>query len=187
VEASPHGRRHSKSRDAEVISHHYDISNEFYRVVLGPSMTYSCARFVDDTTSLEAAQEAKHDLVCRKLGLHERRGVRLLDVGCGWGSLALHAASRYGALVVGVTLSRAQADLARRRVNEAGLDAQIEIRVQDYRDLRGGALRGHLFGRHVRARRRGEDGASTSRRCTRCWSTAADCSTMPSPASADPV
>jgi cyclopropane-fatty-acyl-phospholipid synthase len=137
VEASPHGRRHSKSRDAEVISHHYDISNEFYRLVLGPSMTYSCARFVGDSTSLEAAQEAKHDLVCRKLGLHERRGVRLLDVGCGWGSLALHAASRYGSRVVGVTLSRAQADLARLRVKEAGLDTQIEIRVQDYRDLRG--------------------------------------------------
>jgi cyclopropane-fatty-acyl-phospholipid synthase len=80
-----------------VISHHYDISNEFYRLVLGPSMTYSCARFVDPTTTLETAQQSKHDLVCRKLGLHERRGVRLLDVGCGWGSMALHAARPYGA------------------------------------------------------------------------------------------
>ena len=137
VEAAPHGRRHSKQRDAEVIRHHYDISNEFYRLVLGPSMTYSCARFVDDSTTLEAAQEAKHDLVCRKLGLHERSGARLLDVGCGWGSMALHAASHYGASVVGVTLSSAQADLARLRVKEAGLEEQIEIRVQDYRDLRG--------------------------------------------------
>jgi len=137
VEASPHGRRHSKSRDAKVVSHHYDISNEFYRLVLGPSMTYSCGRFVEDATTLEAAQECKHDMVCRKLGLHERPHARLLDVGCGWGTLALHAARRYGATVVGVTLSRAQADLARLRIREAGLDAQVEIRVQDYRDLRG--------------------------------------------------
>jgi cyclopropane-fatty-acyl-phospholipid synthase len=137
VEAAPHGRRHSKSRDVKVINHHYDISNEFYRLILGPSMTYSCARFVEDSTSLEAAQECKHDLVCRKLGLHEARGARLLDVGCGWGSLALHAAGRYGATVVGVTLSSPQADLARRRVKEAGFEEQIEIRVQDYRDLRG--------------------------------------------------
>ena len=85
VEASPRGRLHSKSRDAQVISHHYDISNEFYRLVLGPSMTYSCARFTGASTGLEDAQQAKHDLVCRKLGLHERRGLRLLDVGCGWG------------------------------------------------------------------------------------------------------
>ncbi len=136
-EASPRGRRHSKSRDAEVISHHYDISNEFYRLVLGPSMTYSCARFVETSTTLETAQQSKHDLVCRKLGLHEHHGARLLDVGCGWGSMALHAAGYYGAHVVGITLSAAQADLARIRVKEAGLDDQIEIRVQDYRDLRG--------------------------------------------------
>jgi cyclopropane-fatty-acyl-phospholipid synthase len=136
-EASPRGRRHSKRRDAEVISHHYDISNEFYRLVLGPSMTYSCARFVEPSTSLEAAQQSKHDVVCRKLGLHEQRGARLLDVGCGWGSLALHAAEQYDASVVGITLSAAQADLARLRVKEVGLDDQIEIRVQDYRDLRG--------------------------------------------------
>jgi cyclopropane-fatty-acyl-phospholipid synthase len=136
VEASPRGRRHSKSRDAAVISHHYDISNEFYRLILGPSMTYSCARFAETTTSLEAAQQSKHDLVCRKLGLHEHPGARLLDVGCGWGSLALHAARHYDANVVGITLSTAQADLARLGVKEAGLDDQIEIRVQDYRDLR---------------------------------------------------
>jgi cyclopropane-fatty-acyl-phospholipid synthase len=135
-EAAPRGRRHSKSRDAAVISHHYDISNEFYRLILGPSMTYSCARFVEPSDTLEAAQQSKHDLVCRKLGLHEQSDLRLLDVGCGWGSLALHAASHYGANVVGITLSTAQADLARLRVKEAGLDDQIEIRVQDYRDLR---------------------------------------------------
>jgi cyclopropane-fatty-acyl-phospholipid synthase len=136
-EASPRGRRHSKSRDAAVISHHYDISNAFYRLVLGPSMTYSCARFVTDDATLEEAQEAKHDLVCRKLGLSGRPAMRLLDVGCGWGSMALHAARHYDAQVVGVTLSRPQADLARQRVTEAGLDSKVEIRVQDYRDLGG--------------------------------------------------
>jgi len=136
-EAVPRGIRHSKRRDAEVISHHYDIGNEFYELVLGPSLTYSCARFVLDTMSLEAAQGAKHDLVCRKLGLHRRPGMTLLDVGCGWGSMALHAARSYGANVVGVTLSTAQADEARRRVSQAGLEGQVEIRVQDYRDLAG--------------------------------------------------
>jgi cyclopropane-fatty-acyl-phospholipid synthase len=136
-EASPRGIRHSKRRDAEVISHHYDIGNEFYELVLGPSLTYSCARFVTDPMSLEAAQEAKHDLVCRKLGLRQRPGMRLLDVGCGWGSMAMHAACSYGADVVGVTLSRAQAEAARRRVTEAGLDGHVEIRVQDYRDMAG--------------------------------------------------
>jgi cyclopropane-fatty-acyl-phospholipid synthase len=137
VEASPQGRRHSKGRDAQAISHHYDVSNEFYRLVLGPSMTYSCARFPDESATLEAAQDSKHDLICRKLGLHSRPGQRLLDVGCGWGSMALHAAARYGAEVVGVTLSVNQAELARQRVAQAGLSDGIEIRVQDYRDLRG--------------------------------------------------
>jgi cyclopropane-fatty-acyl-phospholipid synthase len=137
VEATPHGRRHSKSRDAQVISYHYDVSNNFYRLVLGSSMTYSCARFVEESADLVTAQDAKHDLVCRKLGLHERHGLRLLDVGCGWGSMALHAARHYRADVVGVTLSANQAELARHRIAEAGLTDRIEIRVQDYRDLSG--------------------------------------------------
>ncbi len=136
-EASPSGLRHSRRRDAQVIHHHYDISNDFYRLVLGSSMTYSCARFTSDSVSLEEAQEAKHDLVCRKLGLDQNRGMRLLDVGCGWGSMAMHAARTYGAQVLGITLSDAQAELARQRVKEAGLDGQIEIRIQDYRDLVG--------------------------------------------------
>jgi cyclopropane-fatty-acyl-phospholipid synthase len=136
-ECRPVGRLHSPARDAEVVSHHYDVGNEFYRLVLGSSMTYSCARFVDGATSLEEAQGAKHELVCRKLGLDDSPGARLLDVGCGWGSMAIHAASRHGALVVGVALSREQVDLAARRVAEAGLDGQVEIRLQDYRDLRG--------------------------------------------------
>ncbi|MBW0269812.1 cyclopropane-fatty-acyl-phospholipid synthase [Nocardia sp. MH4] len=138
-EARPRrGPLHTKRRDAAAISHHYDVGNDFYRLVLGPSMTYSCARFVpEDDGSLEHAQRAKHDLVCRKLGLPERSGMRLLDVGCGWGSMAMHAASTYGAQVVGVTISSAQVELARRRVAEAGLSDRVEIRLADYRDLRG--------------------------------------------------
>lgn len=138
-EARPRrGPLHTKRRDAAAVSHHYDVGNDFYRLVLGPSMTYSCARFLpEDDGSLEDAQRAKHDLVCRKLGLSEQSGMRLLDVGCGWGSMAMHAASTYGAQVVGVTISSAQVELARRRVADAGLSDSVEIRLADYRDLRG--------------------------------------------------
>lgn len=129
--------RHSTTRDAEVVGHHYDVGNDFYRLLLGPSMTYSCARFAEPGMSLTDAQASKHDLVCRKLGLHERAGMRLLDVGCGWGSMAIHAALHYGAEVVGVTISREQQEAARRRVEEAGLGDRVEIRLQDYRQLRG--------------------------------------------------
>jgi cyclopropane-fatty-acyl-phospholipid synthase len=131
-----YGRLHSRRRDAVAVAHHYDIGNDFYRLVLGPSMVYSCAVWEDETAGLEAAQEAKLDLVCRKLGLAS--GVRLLDVGCGWGSLAMHAAREYGADVVGITLSQEQAMLARKRVAEAGLTGSIEIRVQDYREVEDG-------------------------------------------------
>jgi cyclopropane-fatty-acyl-phospholipid synthase len=136
-EARPHGRRHSKRRDAEAISHHYDVGNDFYRLFLGPSLTYSCARFTDEHTALEDAQAAKHELISRKLGLGDRPGMRLLDIGCGWGSMALHAATRHGAEVVGVTISAQQAASARARVAEAGLSDRVEIRLQDYRDLSG--------------------------------------------------
>ncbi len=136
-EARPQGLRHSPVRDAQVIRHHYDVGNEFYAMVLGATMTYSCARFDEATTTLDDAQHAKHDLICRKLGLDARPGVRLLDVGCGWGAMALHAAQVYGARVLGITLSDAQAELARRRVKEAGLDEHVEICVEDYRELRG--------------------------------------------------
>ncbi|MFI6314483.1 class I SAM-dependent methyltransferase [Nocardia fusca] len=138
-EARPQrGPLHTIRRDAAAISHHYDVGNDFYRLVLGPSMTYSCARFVpDDDGSLEDAQRAKHDLICRKLGLAKQPAMRLLDVGCGWGSMAMHAASAYGAQVVGVTISSAQVELARRRVADAGLAGSVEIRLADYRDLRG--------------------------------------------------
>jgi cyclopropane-fatty-acyl-phospholipid synthase len=136
VRLTRYGRRHSRRRDAAAVSHHYDVGNDFYRLVLGPSMVYSCAVWDDETTGLDAAQEAKLDLVCRKLALGP--GVRLLDVGCGWGSLALHAAGRYGADVVGITLSQEQAALARKRVAEAGLTGNVDIRIQDYRTVDDG-------------------------------------------------
>ena len=129
------GRLHSLRRDSRAISHHYDVGNDFYRIVLGESMTYSCARFVDENTSLEDAQTAKHDLVARKLGLDQSEGLRLLDVGCGWGSMVIHAAARYGVQAVGITISREQAEYARKRVGEAGVGDKVEIRLQDYREL----------------------------------------------------
>jgi cyclopropane-fatty-acyl-phospholipid synthase len=131
-----YGRLHSRRRDAAAVSHHYDIGNDFYRLVLGPSMVYSCAVWDDEGVGLEAAQDAKLDLICRKLGLAP--GARLLDVGCGWGSLALHAARHFGADVVGITLSQEQAALARKRVAEAGLTESVDIRVQDYRAVEDG-------------------------------------------------
>ncbi|HWM20403.1 MAG TPA: cyclopropane-fatty-acyl-phospholipid synthase family protein [Ilumatobacteraceae bacterium] len=137
-EIVPRGRRHSMRRDKVAVSHHYDVGNEFYALVLGPSMTYSCARFVEAGVSLEAAQAAKHELICRKLGLHERPGARLLDVGCGWGSMAIHAATEHGAQVVGITISNEQAAEARRRVEAAGVADRVEIRIQDYRRISDG-------------------------------------------------
>jgi cyclopropane-fatty-acyl-phospholipid synthase len=134
-ETRARGRRHSKARDSRAVRHHYDVGNDFYRLVLGPSLTYSCARYVTEDMTLEQAQSAKHELVCAKLGLRERPGMRLLDVGCGWGSMALHAATHHGATVVGLTLSEAQAELARDRVAERNLTDRVDIRVQDYRDL----------------------------------------------------
>lgn len=133
------GRKHSRQRDADAISHHYDAGNDFYRLVLGPSLVYSCAYFRQPPGpeyGLDQAQHDKLDLVCRKLDL--RPGQRLLDVGCGWGSLLLHAAQEYGAHAVGVTISEEQAELGRMRIAEAGLTERVEIRVQDYREVTGG-------------------------------------------------
>jgi cyclopropane-fatty-acyl-phospholipid synthase len=135
-EARLRGRLHSKARDAAAIAHHYDVSNAFYRMVLGPSLTYSCAVWASPEAGLEAAQAAKHELISRKLGLEPR--MRLLDVGCGWGSMLLHAARHHGARGVGVTLSRRQAELASKRIAEAGLTDRVEVRVQDYRDVDDG-------------------------------------------------
>jgi cyclopropane-fatty-acyl-phospholipid synthase len=135
VEQRPRGRRHSPERDKRSVQFHYDVSNGFFRLFLDESLTYSCAFFSLDDSSLEAAQRAKLELVCTKLGL--RPGMRVLDVGCGWGSLAIHAARVHGVHVTGITLSEGQAELARERVRDAGLADRIEIRLQDYRDVSG--------------------------------------------------
>ncbi len=135
AELQPRGRRHSRERDARAVRHHYDVSNEFFALFLDASMTYSCAMFSRDSSSLEAAQRAKLEVICTKLAL--RRGERVLDVGCGWGSFAIHAAKEHGVEVTGITLSAPQAELARRRVAEAGVADLVEIRVQDYRELTG--------------------------------------------------
>jgi cyclopropane-fatty-acyl-phospholipid synthase len=126
--------RHTKRRDAEAVRHHYDVSNEFFALFLDQSMTYSCALFEEGTKTLEDAQRAKLELICRKLDL--KPGERMLDIGCGWGSLAIHAAREHGASVWGITLSEPQAELARERAREAGVDNRVEFRVMDYRDLR---------------------------------------------------
>ena len=135
-EARLHGRRHSKGRDAAAIAYHYDVSSEFYRIVLGPSLTYSCAVWTDETATLEEAQANKHELVCKKLALEPDQ--RLLDIGCGWGSMLIHAAEHHRVRGVGVTLSRRQAELATKRVADAGLEGTVEIRYQDYREIDDG-------------------------------------------------
>ncbi|MFD5809522.1 class I SAM-dependent methyltransferase [Rhodococcus aetherivorans] len=126
------GLRHSRSRDAEVIHHHYDVSNAFYERVLGPSMTYTCALFDSETQSLEDAQENKYRLVFEKLRLQP--GDRLLDIGCGWGGMVRYAARR-GVKVLGVTLSREQAEWAQKAIAEEGLTDLAEVRFSDYRDV----------------------------------------------------
>jgi cyclopropane-fatty-acyl-phospholipid synthase len=133
AELRPRGRRHSRGRDRRAVTHHYDLSNEFFALILGQSMTYSCAIFSRGARTLEEAQRTKLELVCAKLGLVP--GERVLDVGCGWGSFALHAAGEHGVHVTGITLSEPQAVLARERAAAAGLAQRVEVRVADYRDL----------------------------------------------------
>jgi cyclopropane-fatty-acyl-phospholipid synthase len=133
AELRPSGRRHSKERDARAVRHHYDVSNEFFELFLGPTMVYSCAIFSHGAETLEQAQEEKLDTVARKLAIKE--GERVLDVGCGWGGFPLWAATRHGADVVGITLSPPQAEKARQRAEQAGVADRVEIRVMDYRDL----------------------------------------------------
>jgi cyclopropane-fatty-acyl-phospholipid synthase len=153
----PRGGLHTRSRDAVSVRHHYDVGNDFYRIVLGPSMVYSCAYWPEDRpddgpgtvepdhlvhpddeldAGLDRAQHDKLELVCRKLGL--RPGMRLLDVGCGWGAMLVHAARHHGVSAVGVTLSPEQEAYARERVAEAGLAERVEVRLQDYRDVDDG-------------------------------------------------
>ncbi len=135
AELVPRGRRHDRARDARAVRHHYDVSNDFFALFLDESLTYSCGIFSRGARTLEEAQEEKLELVCAKLGLRE--GERVLDVGCGWGSFPIHAARRHGVSVLGITLSEPQAALARERVAAAGLSERVEIRVLDYRELRG--------------------------------------------------
>ena len=138
IELKPQGERHSPDRDARAVRHHYDVSNEFFALFLDQSMTYSCAIFSRGATTLEEAQETKLELVCKKLALRE--GERVLDVGCGWGSFAIHAASRHGVLVKAVTLSAPQAELARERVEAAGLSDRVDVQVMDWRELSAGSF-----------------------------------------------
>jgi cyclopropane-fatty-acyl-phospholipid synthase len=130
--AELHGRTHSKARDRQAVSFHYDLSNEFYQVWLDPSMVYSCAYFKSPDDSIEAAQKQKLDYICRKLRLHA--GEHLLDIGCGWGGLIMHAAREYGVHATGITLSRRQLALAQERIHQAGLSSRCEVCLLDYRD-----------------------------------------------------
>jgi cyclopropane-fatty-acyl-phospholipid synthase len=132
-EARLAGRLHTRGRDRAAIAHHYDLSNDFYRLLLDDHMAYSSAYYTDDGQSLHDAQSAKLDLVCHKLELKE--GQRLLDVGCGWGSMILHAARNFGVHATGITLSAEQRDFINERVKELGLGDRVEVRLQDYREL----------------------------------------------------
>jgi cyclopropane-fatty-acyl-phospholipid synthase len=134
-QAKVRGRLHSKLRDSRAISHHYDLSNEFYSLILDPQMAYSSGywRSTDPAYTVEDAQRDKLDLVCRKLDLQP--GMRFLDVGCGWGSLSLHAAQHFGAQVTGVTIAAEQKKFIDARIAERGLQDRVEIRLQDYREV----------------------------------------------------
>jgi cyclopropane-fatty-acyl-phospholipid synthase len=128
-----HGKRHSRERDRRSVTFHYDVANNFYRLWLDSRMVYSCAYFQSPDDSLDAAQEAKLDHICRKLRL--RPGQRLLDIGCGWGGLILHAAQRYGVRALGVSLSESQVEWARTRIAEAGLESHVSVELRDYREI----------------------------------------------------
>ncbi len=132
-EARLHGRRHSRERDRAAVRHHYDVSNDFYALWLDRAMVYSCAYFEHEHDDLDTAQRQKLDYVCRKLRLRE--GERLLDIGCGWGGLILHAVRRYGVIATGITVSAAQADLARKRIRAAGVSGRCTVDVCDYREM----------------------------------------------------
>jgi cyclopropane-fatty-acyl-phospholipid synthase len=133
LEYRPPGRLHSRARDRRAIAHHYDVSNRFYEWVLGPSMAYTCAVYPSADATLEQAQAAKFELVARKLALEP--GMRLLDVGCGWGGMVMHAAAEHGVHALGVTLSRNQAEWARAEIARRRLGDLAEVRHLDYRDV----------------------------------------------------
>ncbi len=135
AELQPRRERHTKRADSETVRHHYDVSNEFFALFLDETMTYSCALFERPGQTLEEAQRAKLELICRKLDLGP--GQRVLDIGSGWGSFAIHAAREHGASVLGITLSPPQAELATERAQAAGVSDLVEFQVRDYRDMRG--------------------------------------------------
>ena len=149
TQAHVRGRLHTRARDRAAISHHYDLSNAFYDAILGETMAYSCAYFSDPGRTLDAAQEAKLDLICLKLGL--QTDDTLLDVGCGWGSLTVHAAQRFGVRVVGVTIAEEQRDFVQHRIDRLGLHERAEVRLCDYRDVEGtfDAVASVEMGEHV--------------------------------------
>ncbi len=138
AEASLSGDLHSRERDLAAISHHYDLSNEFYELILDPHMAYSSGFHRDPSMSLEEAQRAKLDLVCRKLDL--KPGMKMLDIGSGWGSLSLHAAEHYGVHVTGVTLSTEQRDFVMKRATERGLADRVDVSLRHFRDLSGAGV-----------------------------------------------
>ena len=155
-EARLRGRRHTQRRDRAAISHHYDLGNDFYALLLDETMAYSCGYWSPDVPDGDgaAASRAKLDLVCRKLEL--RPGDRLVDVGCGWGSLVLHAAREYGVRVTGYTISRAQAEFVRDRIARAGLAGRAAVELRDYRDIDvtgADAVASIEMGEHVGAER----------------------------------
>lgn len=148
-QARVRGKLHSLARDRRAISHHYDLSNRFYELILDDSMAYSCAWYAEPDFTLEQAQAAKLDLVCRKLELAP--GSTLLDIGCGWGSLSLHAAEHFGAEVTAVTISAEQRSFVARRVAERGLEDSVDVRLEDYRETTGqfDAVSSIEMGEHV--------------------------------------
>ena len=127
------GERHSIARDKAAVAYHYNASNEFYKLWLDPQMVYSCAYFSDSDDSLEAAQVAKLDLICRKLRL--KPGQKLLDIGCGWGALIIHAAQHFGVDATGITLSEPQVEEANRRIRDANLGDRCRVQLRDYREI----------------------------------------------------
>ncbi|BBH16863.1 cyclopropane-fatty-acyl-phospholipid synthase [Nocardioides baekrokdamisoli] len=148
-QATIKGRLHSKVRDRASIHHHYDLSNEFYSLILDPSMAYSCGYHATPTTTLAEAQRAKLDLVCTKLGLEP--GMTLLDIGCGWGSLSLHAAERFGAHVTAITIAAEQQRFIQERIDARGLGDRVTVTLCDYRDAEGSydAVSSIEMGEHV--------------------------------------